>query len=89
MRRRHFVGLESFEILVVMAALKLGDNVCGARIRQEIERCRGEEVNTGQFYSTMARLEQVQYLKTRKAEKVPGERGRPRRFATVIPGWKR
>jgi DNA-binding PadR family transcriptional regulator len=55
MPKGDFLG--EFEIYVMLALHRLGDDAYGIRIRQEITECTGREVVIGAVYATLSRLE--------------------------------
>jgi PadR family transcriptional regulator PadR len=47
----------NFELMVMLALIRLGDNAYGVPISQEIEKRSGREVAIGSVYAALERLE--------------------------------
>ena len=55
MGKLNFLG--DFELMVMLALMRLGDDAYGVPISQEIEQQSGREVALGSVYATLERLE--------------------------------
>jgi DNA-binding PadR family transcriptional regulator len=77
--------LPEFELYVMLAIARLGDEAYGARVRQEIEARTGRPVSIGALYTTLARLEAKGLLTLRTQRSVPAHRGRTRRYCRLTP----
>ncbi len=77
--------LAEFELYVMLAIARLGDDAYGARVRQEIEQRTGRPVSIGALYTTLARLEGKRLLTLRDQPPAPGERGPTRRYCRLTP----
>jgi len=77
--------LAEFELYVMLAVARLGDDAYGAGVRREIEAETGRPVSVGALYTTLARLEAKGLLRLRDAGPAPGQRGRPRRYCRLTP----
>lgn len=75
--------LGSFEQLVVMGVMRLGNEAYGARVREELRECAGREASLGAIYTTLDRLEQKGYLVSWRGDADPKRGGRPRRYYRV------
>ena len=73
----------SFEQLVLLAVLRLGDNAYGMTVRRELEARTEKPVSLGAVYTTLERLEKKGYLASRGAEGGPEREGRARRLFYV------
>ncbi len=73
----------SFEQLVLLAVLRLGDNAYGMTVRRELEMRTGQSVSLGAVYTTLERLEKKGYLAERAAPGGPEREGRARRLFSV------
>jgi PadR family transcriptional regulator, regulatory protein PadR len=73
----------SFEQLVLLAVLRLGDNAYGMTVRRELEMRTEQPVSLGAVYTTLERLEKKGYLASRAAAGGPEREGRARRLFTV------
>ena len=54
MARRDYLG--NFELMVMLALMRLGENAYGVPIAKEIEERSGREVVLGSVYATLERL---------------------------------
>lgn len=81
MKREGIPG--SFEQLVLLAVLRLGDGAYGMTVRREIEARTGDAVSLGAVYATIERLEEKGYLRSRAAPGGEERGGRARRFYEV------
>lgn len=72
--------LAEFEMYVMLAIARLGEDAYGAALRDEIEERAGRPVSIGALYATLHRLEDKGLVRSREAEPEPGQRGRPRKY---------
>lgn len=72
--------LAEFELYVMLAVARLGEQAYGARVRQAIESTTGRPVSIGALYATLARLDRKGLVTLRESDPEPGQRGRPRKF---------
>jgi DNA-binding PadR family transcriptional regulator len=77
--------LAEFELYVMLAIARLGDEAYGARVRQHIEERTGRPVSIGALYTTLARLEAKGFLTLRTLASEPAHRGRTRRYCRLTP----
>ena len=77
--------LPAFELYVVLAIARLGDNAYGVTIRQEIESRTGRSVSVGALFTTLARLEKKGFAESAAGSSESGKRGRPRKYCTLTP----
>lgn len=75
--------LGEFEQLVLLAVLRLGQDAYGLRVGDEIERVADRRPSSGALYTTLDRLEQKAYLRSRTADASARRGGRPRRYYTL------
>jgi DNA-binding PadR family transcriptional regulator len=54
-----------FELLVLLAILRLGDDAYGVTIREELETETSRNITLGTVYKTLGRLQAKGYLETR------------------------
>ena len=73
-----------FEVLVLMAVLRLESSGYAPTIRAEIERRTGRKVARGAVYVTLIRLESKGLLASRTDDESEAG-GRPRRYYRVLP----
>ena len=83
MAKGDFLG--EFEQLVLLAVLRLGTEGYGVSIRDEIEERSGRKVSLGPVYSTLNRLEDKGYLRSRIGKPEPVRGGRATRHFEVLP----
>jgi DNA-binding PadR family transcriptional regulator len=78
-------SLAEFELLVMLAALRLGDEAYTVSIAGDIEKRTGRSVRRANVYTTLQRLEAKGLVSTRLGDPRPERGGRPRRLVTVEP----
>lgn len=76
--------LAEFELYVMLAIARLGDDAYGVAVRQAIEARTGRPVSVGALYATLARLEDKGLL-TLRTSTGESRRGRPRRYCRLTP----
>jgi DNA-binding PadR family transcriptional regulator len=76
--------LGEFEIVVLMAVLRLEDQANGAAVRQHIEHRAKRRVSRGSVYVTLDRLEEKGLLSSRLID-APRVRGGTKRIFRVTP----
>jgi PadR family transcriptional regulator PadR len=78
--------LAEFELLVMLAALRLGpDETYTVSIVEDIERHTGRSVRRANVYTTLERLEAKGLISTRLSDPRPERGGKARRLVTVEP----
>src|SRR4051794_36696300 len=77
--------LGTFEQLVLLALLRLGEDAYGMTVRREIEGRARRAASLGAVYATLDRLEAKGYVSSRPGDATPQRRGRARRFFRVEP----
>ncbi len=77
--------LGSFEQLVMLAVVRLGDDAYGMTVRQELEERTDRAVSLGAVYATLDRLENKGYLKSNKRKAGAERQGRAKRLLRVKP----
>ena len=75
--------LGSFEQLILLAVLRLGDEAYGMTVRQEIERQTGDTASLGAVYATLERLEHKKLVRSRVGAGGASRGGRARRYFNV------
>ena len=79
-------SLAEFELLVMLAALRLGpDGAYTVSIVDDIDARTGRRVRRANVYTTLQRLEAKGLVSTRLGEPLPERGGRPRRLVMVEP----
>src|SRR5215211_4920947 len=79
-------SLAEFELLVLLAALRLGpDQAYTVSIADYIQQRTGRSVRRANVYTTLQRLEGKRLVTTRLGEPRAERGGKPRRLVTVLP----
>jgi DNA-binding PadR family transcriptional regulator len=79
-------SLAEFELLVLLAALRLGpEEAYTVSIADQIARKTGRSVRRANVYTTLQRLEAKRLIATHLGEPRPERGGKPRRLVTVRP----
>jgi PadR family transcriptional regulator, regulatory protein PadR len=81
--------LAEFELYVMSALSRLGDDAYGVTIRQEIEHRSGRRVAIGAVYATLARLAEKGLVAFRISDPLPIQGGRSRKYARLTPAGRR
>jgi DNA-binding PadR family transcriptional regulator len=79
----HTNYLGEFELLVMLAVLRLGENAYGVPISREIEEQTGRDVAFGTVYATLERLQQKGYVRSHLGDATPERGGRAKRYFCV------
>ncbi len=74
-----------FELLVMLAVLRLGSGAYGVTIREELERETSRVLTLGTVYKTLGRLEAKGYLCSRTSEPTAERGGRRKKLYRVTP----
>ena len=84
--KRVFQSLAEFELLVLLAALRLGsEEAYTVSIAEYIQQRTGRSVRRANVYTTLQRLEAKRLVTTRLGEPRSERGGKPRRLVTVRP----
>jgi PadR family transcriptional regulator PadR len=82
----HPASLAEFELLVLLAAMRLGpEEAYTVSIAEAIERRTGRPVRRANVYTTLQRLEAKGLVDTRLGEPRAERGGKPRRLVTLRP----
>jgi PadR family transcriptional regulator PadR len=81
MAKREFLG--GFELLVLCALIRLGEEAYGVPISEAIEESSGREVSLGSVYITLERLETKAFLSSRLGEPTAVRGGRAKTYFRV------
>jgi PadR family transcriptional regulator PadR len=81
MNKRDQLG--NFELMVMLALIRLGDNAYGVPICEEIEGTTGREVAVGSVYAALERLEEKGFVSSELGEATPERGGRAKRYFRV------
>ena len=74
-----------FELLVLLAILRLGDDAYGVTIREELEKETSRTLTLGTVYKTLGRLEGKGHLETRVAPPTRERGGRRKKLYELTP----
>lgn len=77
--------LGEFELVVLLAVMRLDDDAYGVTIREEIERETSREITVGAIYKTLGRLERKGYVSVRVGAPTPQRGGRRKKLYRVEP----
>ena len=72
-----------FELHVLLAVIRLGDNEYGVPISDTIEEASGREVAAGSIYVTLERLEAKGLVTSRRGESTPERGGRAKTYYQI------
>lgn len=81
MARREFLG--GFELLVLLALIRLDDEAYGVPIAKAIEESSGREVALGSVYITLGRLESKGLVRSRPGEPEAVRGGRAKTYFQI------
>ena len=81
--------LSNFELMVMLAIIRIGDDAYGVSIANEIEKTTGSEVLLGSIYDALSRLEEKGLISSALGEATPERGGRAKRhFRTTARGLR-
>ena len=80
MKRR---DIGNFELMVLLALIRLGDAAYGVPISEEIEERSGREVAVGSVYAALERLQQKGLVVSELGEATAERGGRAKRFFRI------
>jgi PadR family transcriptional regulator len=83
MRTRSRLG--DFELVVMLALLRLGENTYGVPIPREIEEQSSRQVALGSVYATLERLQEKGLVSSSLGEPTAQRGGRAKRFFRLTP----
>jgi len=81
MPKRSYLG--NFELIVMLALIRLGENAYGVPIAHEIEAKGGREVSLAGIYATLDRLETKGLVSSELGEPTRERGGRAKRYFRV------
>src|SRR5829696_3853846 len=77
--------LTDFELMILLAILRTGDDAYGVRIADEIKRIGGRTVVMGAVYAALDRLERNALVESSVGDPTPERGGRAKRFFQITP----
>ena len=81
MAKREFLG--GFELLVLLALIRLGEDAYGVPISEAIEHSSGREVSIGSVYITLDRLSEKGLVSSRLGEPTAERGGRAKTYFRI------
>ena len=81
--------LGEFEQLVLLALLRLGRDAYGASVSTEIEQHSGRAVSVSAVHTTLDRLEEKGFVRSRLGDPTPQRGGKRKRHYEVLPAGMR
>ena len=77
--------LTDFELMILRATLRVGEDAYGVQIAREIERISGRKVLLGAAYAALDRLERNELVASTVGNPTAERGGRAKRFFRVTP----
>ena len=77
--------LSNFELMVMLAIVRIGDSAYGVSISKEIEQTTGSEVLLGSVYDALSRLEEKALITSSLGDATPERGGRAKRHFKTTP----
>src|SRR5436190_471377 len=78
MTKREQLG--NFELMVMLALIRIGENAYGVPISEELEKRTGRDVAIGSVYAALERLEDKGFVTPELGEATPERGGRAKRY---------
>jgi PadR family transcriptional regulator PadR len=78
MRKGDYLG--NFELMLLLALIRLGDNAYGVTIASELEEKTGHEVILANVYAKLERLEEIGYVGSKLGDPTPERGGKAKRY---------
>jgi len=78
-------ALGNFELMVLLAVLRVGREAYGVPIARELEASSGRDVLLGSVYAALDRLESKGLVSRRVGDSTPERGGRAKKYFTVTP----
>jgi len=75
--------LTDFELMILLATMRLGDEAYGVPIAHEIETATGRDVSRASVYTAIERLQRTGLVTSSLGEPTAERGGRAKRFVTV------
>ncbi len=84
-RSKRKSSLSDFELLVLLAVLRLGDRAYAVPIVDEIHHRTGRHPSRSAVYLTLRRLEESGLVTSEMGEPLPERGGKARRYVRLLP----
>src|SRR4051794_21721718 len=81
MAGRSYLG--EFELMILLAVIRLGDGAYGVPISKELLELTGRDVALGSVYAALDRLEQKELVSSMLGDPTPARGGRAKRYFRV------
>ena len=81
MRKGEYLG--NFELMLLLALLRLGEDAYGVTIAQELEEQTGREVVVASVYATLDRLQERGMVASSLGDSTPERGGRAKRYFRI------
>lgn len=78
-------ALGEFELTLLLAIVRLGDDAYGMTIRRAIHETTGRDVSAGAVYTALGRLESRGLVASKEGESAPERTGMKRRYYALRP----
>ncbi|HEY4364847.1 MAG TPA: helix-turn-helix transcriptional regulator [Bryobacteraceae bacterium] len=78
-------SLGEFELMVLLALIRLDEEAYGVPISHEIEQCTGREAVLGSVYAALDRLEEKGLVRSRLGDPTAARGGRAKRYFRATP----
>jgi len=92
MPTKHFPNnnsLGEFEHVVLLTLVRLGDNAYGMSVRASIHELINRDISIGAIYTTLDRLQNKGYVKSKMGEATAKRGGRAKKYFTVTGSGRR
>jgi DNA-binding PadR family transcriptional regulator len=76
-------ALSNFELMVLLALIRLGDQAYGVPISTEIENESGRAISIGSVYAALERLENKSFVRSELGEATAARGGRAKRYFEI------
>jgi DNA-binding PadR family transcriptional regulator len=81
MADRNYLG--EFELMILLAVIRLGEEAYGVPISRELEAYRGRDVSVGSVYAALERLEAKGLVSSSLGDPTPERGGKAKRFFRI------
>ncbi|KAA6465003.1 PadR family transcriptional regulator [Acidobacteria bacterium AB60] len=81
MAERGYLG--EFELMLLLAVVRLGDEAYGVPIARELEKHRGKDVSVGSVYAALERLEGKGLVESSLGDPTPERGGKAKRYFRI------
>jgi len=76
-------AISNFELMVLLALIRLGDEAYGVPISEEIEEHSGHDVALGSVYAGLERLQQRGFVSSSVGDPTPERGGRAKKYFRI------